>query len=358
MTTGVWGEYMIVRASAPGEIFLFGEHAVLYDKPALAAAIDLRTTVEGKKTDKNIIEITSDRIGWIRGSIIDGRFKEEKALSYDHLGKDAFQTESEKKQGVSPDAYKSFAYVIKSIELMAQKGVSGGFTINITSSIPLGSGLASSSAVCVATIGMLSSLFELNISDEEILNTALQAEIDIQGRASKVGVGVATYGGLVSVQKTGGDFVVNYTQDFPQLPVVIGYTGVHSSTKYLVNEVRKRYEQAPEMVGAIMESIGNIVCLAREKLLQGDVETLGLLMDINQGLLNALGVSSPELENLIFTARKNGAYGAKLTGAGGGGCMFALVPEENKNSVFMALKKYGRPIETTLCKDGLKIEKI
>jgi len=133
------------------------------------------------------------------------------------------------------------------------------------------------------------------------------------------------------------------------IPIVIGLSGVESLTAKMVERVRQAREQNKVLYDNIFKEIDNLVLRAAEAIEKNDLAALGEYMNANQGLLNALQVSSPELEEIIAIARKNGALGAKLTGAGGGGAIIALCPE-NAEQVAFAIKKAGyRTITTKIC---------
>jgi len=125
------------------------------------------------------------------------------------------------------------------------------------------------------------------------------------------------------------------------LTLVIGDTGLRSPTSFAVGRVRRRWEQDRGQIEAIFDAIGEIVDQARQAIARGEVARLGLLMDRNQALLKTLGVSSPELEALIEAARQAGAGGAKLSGAGLGGNMIALVEAESAATVARAVRSAG-----------------
>jgi len=127
-------------------------------------------------------------------------------------------------------------------------------------------------------------------------------------------------------------------EDFP---LVIGNTGVERSTKTQVSKVRSLKDKYPQIVEPMLRTAREIVLRAMEALKEGDLETLGELMNINHALLYGLGVSDESLEWLINAARKAGALGAKLTGAGGGGCMVALANRDRVENVLEAVQRAG-----------------
>jgi mevalonate kinase len=140
-------------------------------------------------------------------------------------------------------------------------------------------------------------------------------------------------------------------------PLVIGDTGVTRSTRVQVERVRELREKYPQVIEPIMLSAREIVLRALEALSEGDLETVGELMNINHALLCSVGVSDESLEWLINAARKAGALGAKLTGAGGGGCMIALAKNERLNQIMEAIQRVGgRPFIARKTEEGVRVE--
>jgi mevalonate kinase len=320
---------MRVTTSAPGEIFLFGEHAVLYGQPALAAATSLRTTVTVEKRDDNIISINSEKVGKTNCKIV----KKDNEIY------------------IEPIIESKFLYTIQAIKNTFNfLNKHSGLNIKIESQLPVGSGLASSSALVVSIIGALYKLFDIPISLENIRNLGYKTEVDIQGAASKIGVSVSTYGGFI--YRSGQSSEIKQLTEFIKLPVVIGYTGKHGSTKEMVALVKNNLKKHPGIMNRIIHTIGLVTEAAISSIKARDLSNIGELMNINQGLLDALGVNTEELSALISASKTAGALGAKISGAGGGGCMIAI---GDQKKIAEAIKKYGIPLETTLSSEGLLI---
>jgi mevalonate kinase len=195
-----------------------------------------------------------------------------------------------------------------------------GFDVTIESEIPLGAGLGSSAAVVVAAIDAATRELGAPIDPETVADRAYRVEHDVQdGEASRADTFCSAMGGAVRVQ--GED--CRRLDDVPNLPFVVGYDGGTGDTGTLVAGVRalkEEYDFAADTVAAV----GDIVRRGEQALVDGDVEEVGRLMDFNHGLLSALGVSSRSLDAMVWAARDADALGAKLTGAGGGGCIVAL----------------------------------
>ena len=268
----------MVKYSAPGKIFLFGEHAVVYEKRAIACAIDLRTTVE----------ITSAKSGGM------------------HIQSSAFRDEPDKNE-----------YIKTAINKFGRLANIDGINVRVYSDIPVASGLGSSAAVSIATIAALNDEYGTKMSLDEIAFMGYQTELEVQGAASPTDTFVSTMGGTVIVP------------DRKKLPpiscgVVVGYTGITKSTPRMVSRVKSLKEKYPEVIEGIMDCIGDMSTRGEMLVTNNDYRSIGELMNINQGLLDAIGVCIPELSDQVNAARAQGAYGAKITGAGGGGCMVAI----------------------------------
>ncbi|WP_048149374.1 mevalonate kinase [Palaeococcus ferrophilus] len=329
-----------VLASAPAKIILFGEHSVVYGKPAIAAAIDLRTYVRAEFNDSGRIKIEAHDIR-TPGLIVS--FSEDSIYFESDYGK----------------AAEVLSYVREAINLvMEEADRNAGVTVSITSQIPVGAGLGSSAAVAVATIGAVSRLLGLELSNEEVGKLGHRVELLVQGASSGIDPTVSAIGGFIHYQKGKFDHL-----PFMELPIVVGYTGSSGSTKELVAMVRRNYEEMPDVIEPILESMGRVVEKARE-IIVSDYDRgvkfplLGRLMNINHGLLDALGVSTKKLSELVYAAKTAGALGAKITGAGGGGCMYALAPEKQSEVATAITIAGGTPMITRISREGLRIEEV
>ena len=200
-------------------------------------------------------------------------------------------------------------------------------------------GLGGSAALAVAIIRALSDFFHLNLSEEEIFRLSYRSETIAHGSASGIDNTLATYGKFVMFRKGDPPFMEELPVKEP-IPIVIGISGVESLTAKMVAQVREAWQRNKSLYDRIFAEIDDLAVKAAEAIREYDLEKLGEYMNVNQGLLNALQVSSPELEEIISIARHNGAVGAKLTGAGGGGAVVALCPEHAER-VAGAIRKAG-----------------
>jgi len=283
--------------SAPGKVFLFGEHAVVYGKPGVAMAIRPRVFVTVRK---------SKSAHHARSPYIDSCFDE--------------------------------------------MGVKGSVYVN--SQLPSSSGLGSSAAVTVATLSAINDEFGKKLTMEEIANMAFAIEKKVQkGRASPTDTSVSTFGGIVLITGT------QRRRLPPQnLPLVVGNTLVSHSTSKMVEKVADLKKKNPEICDPILDAIGAVsLCGIRHF---SDPHMLGTLMNMNHALLEALGAGHPSLSRLVLAARAAGAYGAKLTGAGGGGCMVAICPKHLKSRVMGAVEACdAKAFITNLDTEGARKEK-
>ena len=205
----------------------------------------------------------------------------------------------------------------------------------------------------MATTAAVGACLDLKLSKDEISNIAYKAEKIVHGTPSGIDNTIATYGGAILFKK--GD--IKQIQITSKIPLVIGDSGIERNTADWVRRVRLRRERQMAVMTSIISSIGILVYEGIKLLNRNDLPALGELMNINQGLLEAIGVSTFELNRLIDAARKNGAYGAKLTGAGGGGCMIALSPEAKQKQIADAIKRAGgTPLITNISSQGVRIE--
>lgn len=279
--------------------------------------------------------------------------KKEYQVFSQEYGKSKLKIDEDYYSGSSlPLVFKPIWAVCK--EISCRSGFNYGFNISIKSEIPPGAGLGSSAAVSVATAAATSTCLKLKLSESEISNIAFEAEKIVHGTPSGIDNTITTFGSAILYKR--GD--IRQIKINSRIPLVIGDTGIERSTAEWVRKVKLRRDRQKEIVNSVLNSIGILVIESLRFLKKNDLPALGELMDINQGLLEALGVSTFELNKLISVARNNGAYGAKLTGAGGGGCMIALCPKTKQKLIADAIQKAkGKPLITSISSKGVKIEK-
>ncbi|WP_181684720.1 mevalonate kinase [Halorhabdus salina] len=296
----------MVTASAPGKVYLFGEHAVVYGEPAVPCAIERRASVTATERYDDALRVYAGDL------TLDGFTVE---YSGDTTGRPDVDVEQ-------PLLDAAMGYVNEAIEQArdAADRPNAGFDVTIDSAIPLGAGLGSSAAVVVAAIDAATRELGEPLPAKAVADRAYQVERAVQdGEASRADTFCSAMGGAVRVE--GDD--CRRLPDVPTLPFVIGYDGGSGDTGALVSDVRalrEEYDFAADTVGAI----GDLVRHGEGAIAEADLAELGRLMNVNHGLLSALGVSARSLDSMVWAAREAGALGAKLTGAGGGGCIVAL----------------------------------
>ncbi|WP_336344017.1 mevalonate kinase [Halalkalicoccus ordinarius] len=327
----------MITASAPGKVYLFGEHAVVYGEPAVPCAIERRATVA--------VEERSD-----------GRLRvEAEDLSLDGFTVEYGETAGESPDvDVSPDLVEAAVGYVDAAVAQAREAADApeaGLDITIESEIPLGAGLGSSAAVTVAGIAAATRELGVELATTEVAERAYRAEHEVQeGQASRADTFCSATGGAVRVEGENCRSI-----DAPDLPFVIGFDGGAGNTGRLVSgvrELRERYPFAADTVG----TVGDLVRQGERALVEGNVEELGTLMDFNHGLLSALGVSSRSLDRMVWAARDAGAYGAKLTGAGGGGCIVALDPTDETETALRFTPGCEEGFRAALDDQGVRVE--
>jgi mevalonate kinase len=297
-----------VKASASGKIILFGEHAVVYNRPALAVPV---TQVQ---VDVEVLD--SDPAGiWIDAPIID-LHAELTTLPAGH----------------------AIGSVILELFQLLDISPLPSAKINIKSTIPVAAGLGSGAAVSVALIRALSAYLNRPLTDEQVNDLVFEIEKLHHGTPSGIDNTVITFAKPVYFVK--GRPIETFTVGKP-FTIVIGDTGVPAPTKESVGDVRRLWLEDKNKFETIFDEIGKISQTARQAIESGQPELLGELMNQNHSLLQQLTVSSPELDNLVSAARNSGVLGAKLSGGGRGGNMIALVQKEKAESVSNALLSAG-----------------
>lgn len=297
-----------MKASAPGKIILFGEHAVVYNRPALAVPVNQ------VQVDVDVSASSQPGI-WIHAPII-GLQAELSALPTDHpIGSVILR-------------------VCQLCEIFPHSSVS----LTITSTIPVASGLGSGAAVSVAVIRALSTFMDRPLSNEQINSLVYESEKLHHGTPSGIDNTVITYNMPVFYLK--GKPIETFKVGKP-FTIVIGDTGIPAPTKDSVGDVRRLWQRDTNRMESIFNEIAQISTMARHFIESGRPELLGELMDHNHEFLQQMTVSSPELDILVLAARKAGALGAKLSGGGRGGNMIALVDSASAEFVAGALLSAG-----------------
>lgn len=323
-------------SSAPGKVYLFGEHAVVYGEPAVPCAIERRATVTAKARDDDRLRVQTQDL------TLDG-FSVE-------YGDGVLDADVDVPRPLVEAAVGYVDGAIDQVRDVADENV--GFTITIESDIPLGAGLGSSAAVVVAAIDAATREIGIELSPKEIADRAYRVEYDVQdGQASRADTFCSAMGGAVRVE--GED--CRPIENASRLPFVIGYDGGTGDTGALVSGVRSLREEY-DFAADTVRTVGDIVRVGERALAEGDIHEIGQLMDFNHGLLSALGVSSRSLDAMVWAARDADALGAKLTGAGGGGCIVALDESPSTATALSYTPGCEEAFRAELDRDGVRVE--
>ena len=290
------------KASAPGKVILFGEHFVVYGVKAILCSIDKRVTVTAEKTNERKISINS-KIGKLD-------LEPDKSI---------FEINS---------PLKPFYYLANK----AIKNENSGIHIEIDSEIPLGAGLGSSSACCVAGAAAIFKLFG-EISKEKILEYAIEAERTIFENTSGADCTVCTYGGIMEYDKNNG---FKKIEDEPNFQLVIANSNIEHSTQSMVSNVKEFENKNKEKFSELSELESKLVEDVLKLVKENKIDEIGEKINQNQKYLEIIGISNNELTKMIKIGQES-SFGAKITGSGGGGCIFALTNESNLEKV---LKKF------------------
>lgn len=300
------------RSSACGKIILLGEHAVVYGRPALALPIPLAVEALVRKGGEGI-------------NLIIPRWGLE--------------------QKIRPAKGQGLAGILHTV--LEQLGLAEqAMTIEVIPHVPRAMGLGGSAALAVAVIRALDRAYGLKLADGAVNALAFACEQAAHGTPSGIDNTVATYGMPLIYQRDDVDPASSSPGRFQELrltapvPLVIGITGRESLTANTVARVRQAWETHKSRYDALFDQIAGLTRAGAEALQDGNFRELGELMNLCHGYLNALQLSTPELEELVHVAREHGALGAKLTGGGGGGSMIALCPD-TQDEVAAAMERAG-----------------
>jgi mevalonate kinase len=305
-----------ITATAPGKVILFGEHAVVYGQPAIAVPVgevQATATLEPAPPGRGLVlvAVDLDRVISLAEAPEDDPLAVMARLTLEHL------------EVPVPDA-----------------------VLTIHSTIPIASGLGSGTAVSTAIVRGLAAYLGGELAPATVSRLVYEVEKLHHGTPSGIDNTVVAYGRPVFFvrQKRLETFGVG-----APLQLLIGDTGIASPTRVAVGDVRRGWEQDVDRYERLFTAVGEIVREARGLIESGnDVARLGVLMERNHELLREMGVSGPELEQLVAAARMEGALGAKLSGAGRGGNMVALTTADESARVSRALRQAGavRVIDT------------
>ena len=298
-----------VATSAPGKLLLLGDHAVVYGYPCLVTAVNYRVFVEVS---------LSDRDEFI--------FPEGNGNNFIQTALELFREKFNKTQSLQIKTWASYKESY---------------------------GLGSSSAVTVAFVKALSEIFSIPLSKKQLFDLCYEVVLKVQTVGSGFDIAAAIYGGSLYFV-TGGAKIEQLTIN--EIPLIVAHSGSKGNTSELVKKVAKLKKDTTR-VDELFMSVEMIVDDAKDWLLAKNFKGFGHYMDQYHSILQKLGVSTSKLDLLVETARTAGAYGAKLSGAGGGDCIIAIASPDNKETVEKALEKAGgKVLNVKTNEEGVRIE--
>lgn len=296
--------------NAPAKIILFGEHAVVYGQPAIAVPFGTLTA-------------TATAVPAPPGAGLTILARDLHAVLHVHSGSETLDN--------------ALTYAAQ-LTLARAGAAPPDLTLEVGSTIPIGSGFGSGAAISAALIRELAAALGARFDNETVNGLVYEVEKLYHGTPSGIDNTVVVYN--MPVYFVRGQAPELFGVGRP-LTFVIANSGVSASTKESVGDVRKLYEAQPDQIGPILEQIGALVRSARAAIQSGDLPTIGRLMDEDHELLRQLTVSSPLLDDLCAAAREAGALGAKLSGGGRGGNVIALAEPSAAYRVSSAFRAAG-----------------
>ncbi|MFI5421877.1 MAG: mevalonate kinase [Nitrososphaerales archaeon] len=310
-----------VSASAPGKIILTGEHFVVHGSYAVAAGINRRVRVTVKPSKNGFSSIAS--------------------------GKDSSKVASE------DGKFRAAKTIIRKLVQDYEQN-SNPIEVQIDSDIPAGSGLGSSAAVSVACTAAITKYFGNIVSSKDLFALAMFGEKQVHGNPSGIDIEASISGGIILFNKSTGAKTIK-TQNRVSLGVI--YSGEKRSTSLLVAKVARQRDAHPNFFRNLTKSASYQSLELTDALNRGDVERIGTLFNIAQTELEWIGVSTPSIQKIIERVSGEGTYGAKITGAGGGGSIIVAAKPQILSSLINSLiANYPHSFVTQLNQEGLRWE--
>ena len=293
-------------AVTPGKAILLGEHSVVYGRHAIAVPVPLNIRVKIEDADDGVLLMIPS---WGVEYYLDKKPEERQSFE------------------------KPAALILEKMNLS-----NVGMKIEVFSDVPRGMGLGGSAVLAVSIIKALNHHYKMGLSEQEINEMAYESEKIAHGNPSGIDNTIATYG-YPLIYRKGEKTLKERLQIKEPLDLVLAFSKSEGLTAKTVAHVRTQWKSNQEMYEGVFDDIDAIVLNGIQAIQENDLKQLGELMNFNQGLLNTLQVSTPELERMIYIARDAGAFGAKLTGGGGGGAMIAV--SDNPEEIIEAFDNEG-----------------
>ena len=293
-------------AVTPGKAILLGEHSVVYGRHAIAVPVPLNIRVKIEDADDGVLLMIPS---WGVEYYLDKKPEERQSFE------------------------KPAALILEKMNLS-----NVGMKIEVFSDVPRGMGLGGSAVLAVSIIKALNHHYKMGLSEQEINEMAYESEKIAHGNPSGIDNTIATYG-YPLIYRKGEKTLKERLQIKEPLDLVLAFSKSEGLTAKTVAHVRTQWKSNQGMYEGVFDDIDAIVLNGIQAIQENDLKQLGELMNFNQGLLNTLQVSTPELERMIHIARDAGAFGAKLTGGGGGGAMIAV--SDNPEEIIEAFDNEG-----------------
>ena len=310
---------MVSIAEAPGKIIISGEHFVVHGSNALAAAIDKTVKVYSETSDKNSI------LSRVDNQVFNIRIKPINPVSVVRN---------------------------KILEYLNRKE---RIKITIESNIPRGSGLGSSSAISVATAASIASLFGEKLYKKTLYNIAFEGEKIIHGNPSGIDVAASVYGGLILFNK---NTVPTNIDLLNKLQIIVSISGKTRQTSRMINHFTSTSNKLPYHFQSLVHSSSVLTHEAVNCLITQDLEKLGAIINFYNSILSSFGLGTKITDRMIETWLEHGAYGAKITGAGGGGSIIAIAPLTKIKIIIDELNSLGfKTFSIELPKQGVSFGK-
>ncbi len=272
----------------PGKVILLGEHAVVYGQPALAGPVSLGVTAQGSRARRCQLQIPRQVRGPGRKLLAEAFDRAASACGYPKV------------------------------------------SVGVTSDLPIAVGLGSSAALSVACARILLRASNRAERPEAVIRVAGEMERKFHGQPSGLDHSCSALGTLILFRRSQGSAApsIRRVRSVRPLRLLVALTGPRGPTWKTVADLRRRIAQWPAHYAGLIREVGRLAREGARDVERGDLEALGDAMNVNHGLLSALGVSSEPVDQMVHRLRRLGAFGAKLTGAGGeGGAVIGLFLE-------------------------------
>ena len=225
-------------------------------------------------------------------------------------------------------------------------------TLSISSEVPEGAGLGSSASTMVAIASAVARFRSLDLQPSDIVRFSMVGEREVHGRPSGIDAAACTIGGVLLFRPGTHPKKVSLRGE---RSLIVAFSGKKRSTKHQIRRVASVKETFPSLFGGLTEAASELSLMAAKRLADGDMRGLGRLLNFNHAVLSMLGVSNRPLDRLVDLVLSLGAYGAKLTGAGGGGSVVVVAPEGKEKSIISGLKERGfEAFRAEIPVDGVK----